>query len=135
MLAEREVRSEAAHAHPEGNGSGPRSPGSGRRGLVAIGIAGGLVPSPSALVVLLGSAALGRAWFGVLLVLAFGAGMATTLACAGLVAHQAASGLGRLAEAGRHPWLTRAATVMPALTAAAVIAVGASLAVRGLLSV
>jgi len=38
----------------------------GRRGLVALGLAGGLVPSPSAVVVLLGGIALGHAWFGIL---------------------------------------------------------------------
>jgi ABC-type nickel/cobalt efflux system permease component RcnA len=50
-----------------------------------MGVAGGLVPSPSAVLVLLGALALGRAWFGVLLVLAYGAGMALTLLGAGLV--------------------------------------------------
>jgi ABC-type nickel/cobalt efflux system permease component RcnA len=53
-------------------------------GLVAMGVAGGLVPSPSAVLVLLGALALGRAWFGLLLVLAYGAGMALTLLGAGL---------------------------------------------------
>ena len=107
----------------------------GRRGLVALGIAGGLVPSPSALIVLLGTAAIGRAWFGVLLVLAFGTGMAITLAGAGLLAHRAATGFGRLASAGRHPWVTRTAAVLPLITASAVLVVGASLAVRGLAAV
>jgi nickel/cobalt exporter len=37
----------------------------GRAGLVGMGVAGGLVPSPSALVVLLGAIGLGRTWFGV----------------------------------------------------------------------
>ena len=46
----------------------------GRRGLVGMGVAGGLVPSPSALVVLLAAVALGRTAFGVLLVLAYGLG-------------------------------------------------------------
>jgi ABC-type nickel/cobalt efflux system permease component RcnA len=58
----------------------------GRRGLATMGLVGGLVPSPSALVLLLGAVALGKAWFGVLLVLAFGLGMATTLAMVGLLA-------------------------------------------------
>src|SRR5207302_4288939 len=53
------------------------------RALVAMGFAGGLVPSPSALVVLLGAMALGRAWFGVVLVIAYGLGMAGTLTAAG----------------------------------------------------
>jgi ABC-type nickel/cobalt efflux system permease component RcnA len=122
------------HPHPDPQPAQPGVPG-GRRGLIALGIAGGLVPSPSALVVLLGTAALGRAWFGVLLVLAFGTGMAITLACAGLVAHRAATGFGRLAAAGRRPWIARVATVLPLLTASAVITVGASLALRGLVAV
>ncbi|MEU8764794.1 sulfite exporter TauE/SafE family protein [Streptomyces sp. NPDC048659] len=54
-------------------------------GLIGLGIAGGLVPSPSALVVLLGAVALGRTAFGVLLVIAYGLGMATTLTLAGLL--------------------------------------------------
>jgi ABC-type nickel/cobalt efflux system permease component RcnA len=51
-----------------------------------MGLIGGLLPSPSALVLLLGAVGLGRAWLGVLLVLAFGVGMATTLAVVGLLA-------------------------------------------------
>jgi len=35
--------------------------------LAAVGLVGGMVPSPSALLVLLGGIAIGRAWFGVLL--------------------------------------------------------------------
>lgn len=122
------------HQHPQQHPAVTEAPG-GRRGLVALGIAGGLVPSPSALIVLLGTAAIGRAWFGVLLVLAFGIGMAITLAGAGLLAHRAATGFGRLATAGRHPWVTRTAAVLPLITASAVLAVGASLAVRGLAAV
>ena len=54
------------------------------RSLVAMGFAGGLVPTPSAVVVLLGATAIGRAWFGVLLVLFYGLGMSVTLIAAGL---------------------------------------------------
>lgn len=57
------------HEHPE-----PKA-----RSMVAMGLAGGLSPSPSAVVVLLGAVALGRAWFGVLLVAGYGVGMAATL--------------------------------------------------------
>ena len=51
-----------------------------------MGVVGGLVPSPSALVVLLAATAAGRAWFGVVMVVAFGLGMAASLAAVGLVA-------------------------------------------------
>ena len=57
---------------------------SSRAGLVGMGVAGGLVPSPSALVVLLASVGLGRTVFGVLLVVAYGGGMAGTLTAVGL---------------------------------------------------
>jgi len=53
------------------------------RTAIAMGIAGGLTPSPSAVVVLLGAVALGRAWYGVLLVAAYGVGMAATLTAIG----------------------------------------------------
>ncbi|MDX8054337.1 sulfite exporter TauE/SafE family protein [Lentzea sp. BCCO 10_0798] len=70
------------HGHGHGRGHGHRHR---RAGLVGMGVAGGLVPSPSALVVLLGAIALGRTWFGVVLVLAYGLGMAATLTAAGLL--------------------------------------------------
>ncbi|MET8474518.1 sulfite exporter TauE/SafE family protein [Streptomyces sp. NPDC004856] len=54
------------------------------RGTLFLGFAGGLVPSPSAVVVLVGAAALGKAWFGLLLVLGYGAGLALTLTAVGL---------------------------------------------------
>jgi ABC-type nickel/cobalt efflux system permease component RcnA len=50
-----------------------------------MGVAGGVVPTPSALVVLLGANAVGRMWFGVLLVAMYGIGMAVTLTGAGYV--------------------------------------------------
>ena len=56
------------HPHPHDHDHTGAVPGAGRplgwRGLVALGLAGGLVPSPSAVVVLLGGIALGQAWFG-----------------------------------------------------------------------
>jgi ABC-type nickel/cobalt efflux system permease component RcnA len=92
-----------------------------------MGIAGGLVPSPSALIVLLGAAALGRTVFGVLLVLAYGVGMAGTLTAAGLL-------LIRLRDryAGRFGFLTRWRSVGPPATAALIVVVGLGLAGRAL---
>ena len=58
----------------------------GRWGVWVMGLVGGLVPSPSALLLLLAAVAVGRAWFGVVLVLAFGIGMALSLAAVGLLA-------------------------------------------------
>jgi nickel/cobalt exporter len=66
-----------SHTPPEG--------GFSKGGLVGLGVAGGLVPSPSALLVLLAATALGRTAFGVLLVLGYGVGMAGALSVAGLL--------------------------------------------------
>ena len=69
------------HSH-ETNGSGTL----GWRSLVALGLAGGLVPSASAVVLLLGAVSTGDPWFGMGLVFAFGIGMAVALVFAGLAA-------------------------------------------------
>jgi nickel/cobalt exporter len=96
-----------------------------RLAIVGMGVAGGLVPSPSALVVLLGAIGLGRTWFGVLLVLAYGAGMAAVLTAAGLL-------LIRLRDrwSGRLRLGARLSRLVPTGTAALVLLVGSALAVR-----
>ena len=116
------------HAHDHHHGRR-----AGRLGLAGIGLAGGLVPSPSALVVLLASIGMGRAAFGVLLVLAYGLGMAGTLTAAGLlllaVQRRVTTGRGRPARL-----LARIATTAPSawslLTSTLVLVVGVGLALR-----
>ncbi len=53
--------------------------------LIALGASGGLVPCPSALVLLLSSVALGRIGLGLTLLVAFSAGLAVVLSGIGLV--------------------------------------------------
>jgi ABC-type nickel/cobalt efflux system permease component RcnA len=96
-----------------------------------MGFAGGMVPSPSALVVLLGAVALRRVWFGLILVVAYGLGMAATLTTAGLLLDRAR----RLLERnGRHrsggPLVTLGRW-LPTVTATIIVIVGLGLAVRG----
>jgi len=55
------------------------------RSLMALGVSGGLLPCPSALVVMLGAIALGRTAFGLLLIVAFSVGLATVLTGIGLL--------------------------------------------------
>jgi len=102
------------------------------RALVAMGFAGGLVPSPSALVVLLGAIALGRAWFGVVLVIAYGLGMAATLTTAGVLLLRARRALDRRA-AGRPVSgpLVRLTGALPVATSSVIVVVGVFLAARG----
>jgi ABC-type nickel/cobalt efflux system permease component RcnA len=68
----------------------------GRRSLLALGISSGIIPCPSALVVLLAAVSLHRVVFGILLIVAFSTGLAAAL-----------TGIG-LALAGGLPLLLRA---------------------------
>jgi nickel/cobalt transporter (NicO) family protein len=102
-----------------------------RLSLLGMGIAGGLVPSPSALIVLLGAIGLGRTAFGVLLVVAYGVGMAAMLTVAGLV-------LVRVRDrwtTRRRRTLARLSALAPTGTAALVLCVGLGLAGRAALGV
>jgi nickel/cobalt transporter (NicO) family protein len=55
------------------------------RSLLALGISGGLLPCPSALIMMLGAIALQRVGFGLVLILAFSVGLASVLTAVGLV--------------------------------------------------
>ncbi|PZG18698.1 hypothetical protein C1I95_13055 [Micromonospora craterilacus] len=56
-----------------------------RRGLIALGLSGGLLPSPSAFLILVSGLLTGRSVGAVVIVLAFGAGMALTLTGVGVL--------------------------------------------------
>ncbi len=106
-------------------------PRAGSWRVLGMGFAGGLVPSPSALVVLLGATALGRVWFGVLLVVAYGLGMAAALVAAGALLVRARPRLDRWARGpGRIGVAVRA---LPVLTAGGLLVGGLSLAARAVL--
>lgn len=55
-----------------------------KRGLIALGTSGGLFPSPSAVLVMVGAVGLGRAGLGLALLAAFSLGLAATLTVVGL---------------------------------------------------
>jgi ABC-type nickel/cobalt efflux system permease component RcnA len=97
------------------------------RQLLTLGFAGGMVPTPSAVIVLLGATAIGRAWFGVALVVAYGIGMAATLLAAGLLLVWARS---RYELRGAGERMLRVAAVLPFVTAVAVTGGGVLLVVR-----
>ncbi|MGW1397537.1 nickel transporter [Streptomyces sp. NPDC002405] len=105
------------------------------RGTLFLGFAGGLVPSPSAVVVLVGAAALGQAWFGLLLVVAYGVGLALTLTAAGIAVVKLGSGVHRLLD-GRPRWTAGPAAALvrrtaPLGSACVVVALGAGLMLKG----
>lgn len=105
------------------------------RGLVGTGVASGVVPSPCALVVLLSAMALGRTVFGVVLVLAYGIGMASTLTLAGVLLVRVCDRLQRRERSTPlhgHRLVRSWTRVAPCLTAGLVVVVGVGLAVRSL---
>ncbi|MFC4070477.1 hypothetical protein [Actinoplanes subglobosus] len=125
------------HHHPHTGSDGGGGRFRRRLGLAGIGLAGGLVPSPSALVVLLGAIGLGRAGLGVALVIAYGLGMAATLTAIGLLLVVAQNRLSHLittrAWAGRLSTLTgRVAAGAPTATAALVVVVGLGIGLRAI---
>ncbi|MFO0892204.1 MAG: ABC transporter permease [Isosphaeraceae bacterium] len=72
---------------PEDHAEGPVAPAKASTGgLIGLGLAGGLVPCWDAVGLVILSAAVGRLATGVLIVLAFGAGMAAVLVAVGLLA-------------------------------------------------
>lgn len=97
------------------------------RSLLALGISGGLLPCPSALVVLLAAIAAGRVGYGLVLVVAFSVGLAATLTGIGLAFVYA----GRLLKnpAGRSATLVR---VLPVASAFVIACVGAALCYEAL---
>ncbi|MFF4843453.1 urease accessory protein UreH domain-containing protein [Streptomyces collinus] len=105
------------------------------RGTILLGFAGGLVPSPSAVVVLVGAAALGKAWFGLLLVVAYGAGLALTLTAAGFAVVRLGSGVSRVLDRRPrwtgHPLAGLLRRTLPLASALVVLALGAGLVLKG----
>ncbi|WP_329340926.1 nickel transporter [Streptomyces sp. NBC_00663] len=123
------------HAHTHGGFTHTHSTAPTLRGTILLGFAGGLVPSPSAVVVLVGAMALGQAWFGFLLVVAYGVGLALTLTAAGFAVVRLGTGMNRLLD--RRPrWTTHPITALvrrhaPLMSALLVVALGAGLVLKG----
>jgi ABC-type nickel/cobalt efflux system permease component RcnA len=124
------------HAHPHRMGrSRPRPrravPPAAAAQLDRDGRRRWLVPSPSALLVLLVDRA-GRPWFGLLLVVAYGLGMAGLLTGIGLLLARGRALLERRARTGaggpRWPLAGRLTRVLPVGTAALVLVVGIGVA-------
>jgi nickel/cobalt exporter len=96
------------------------------RSLLALGISGGLLPCPSALVVLLGAIALNRIGFGLILVLAFSLGLAGALTAIGILFIYA----GRLFT--RFPSQGRLIRFLPVLSALFVSVIGVGIFIKAL---
>jgi ABC-type nickel/cobalt efflux system permease component RcnA len=102
---------EASHTQPSGEET------MSSRALLALGVTGGIVPCPAALVVLLSAIALQRVGFGLLLIVAFSVGLAGVLMTLGLLMVSARHVIARVQGEGQlmTRWLP--------LTSAAVITI------------
>jgi ABC-type nickel/cobalt efflux system permease component RcnA len=109
------------HVHELPGGVPPLS----RRGLVVLATAGGLFPSPSALIVLVAAFTLGRVVLGLALIAAFSVGLAVTLTGVGL-----ALVYGRAAAERRG--ILRSVQFLPLVSAAAILILGLVFAADGL---
>lgn len=108
------------HHHGHHHGAGAPSPWS-RKGLLALGLSGGLMPSPSAFMVLVSGLLTGRVLFAVVLVLMFGVGMACTLTGVGVATLKGTALIGGRSSSAV---LTRMSTLLPRVAAYGVVAGG-----------
>jgi len=123
-----------AHSHDSSDlGSIPRGPIPGSplenirwRNLIPLAISGGLVPCPDAIAILLVAAAINRIVFGLSLIVSFSFGLAVILIAIGLLIVQGKELFKRL------QWFSKAALVMPIVSALIVLAAGAWLSVGAL---
>ena len=119
-----------AHAHHHGHAHHHQGPeheqGPSRRSLLAVGVSGGLLPCPSALVVLLAAISLHRVAYGLLLIVAFSLGLALSITGIGLVAVLAKRAFSRISFEGR---LVR---MLPALSALVILGAGLAMTIHAL---
>jgi nickel/cobalt exporter len=121
----------AAHLHVKGDHhdhghSHDHDPALGMRRLLGIGVSGGIIPCPTALVVLLAAISLHRVGYGLVLILAFSCGLAATMTGIGLLAVSAKRLFRRVELEGS---LIR---LLPALSALVVLALGIAMTARAL---
>ncbi len=97
------------------------------RNLFALGLVGGLVPSASAILILVGSIAAGRPAYGMVLTVAFGLGMAVVLVGVGVLLVRARGLIERWPRTDRlAPLLAR----LPIVTAVIFVIVGVAITLQ-----
>jgi ABC-type nickel/cobalt efflux system permease component RcnA len=119
------LRARRAHAHEHGHDHHHHDDVS-TRGLLAMGASAGLIPCPSALVVLLGAISQHQVLLGMLLIVAFSVGLAAAMTAVGIAVVYA----GRLTA--RVDFRGRAATALPVASGIVIVAVGLVLSARAI---
>ncbi len=102
------------------------------RNLLALGVSGGLLPCPSALVVMLGAIALQRVAFGLVLIVAFSLGLAGVLTAFGLALVYAGKLFSLLPDDGHFARGRRLVQLLPVGSALFITAVGVGITVQAL---
>ena len=110
------------HDHDHGHQHAPQE--LSRRSIVAMGASAGLIPCPSALVVLLGAISQHEIGLGLLLIVAFSAGLAATLTVLGLLVVHASRLATRFSP---NPVIV---TLLPAMSALVIVGLGCLLTAR-----
>ena len=117
-----------SHTHEEHHGHSHEIPNKVTLGsLLTLGISGGIVPCPGALVILLLAVALHRIAFGLLLLVAFSVGLAAILIAIGVLIVKARPFVERFSGDGR--WIQR----LPIASAVVIIAVGCAITFKTLM--
>jgi nickel/cobalt exporter len=98
------------------------------RSLLALGVSGGLLPCPSALVVMLSAIALGRVAFGIILIVFFSIGLAGVLTGIGLALVYAGKLFARLPATAP----LGALRILPVMSAAAIVVLGLAITLSAL---
>ncbi|MBA2460664.1 MAG: sulfite exporter TauE/SafE family protein [Actinobacteria bacterium] len=117
---------EHGHAHGPGGHHHHHGPAEGRAGLLGVGISAGIIPCPTALVVLLAAISLQRVGYGLVLIVAFSIGLAAAVTSIGLIAVTARRAFSRMSFDGP---VIRA---LPAVSAIAVLGLGLAMTLRAL---
>jgi nickel/cobalt exporter len=115
-----------SHGHSHGHGQ-PLT----MRGLIGLGVSGGLVPCPSALVVLIAAISQHRIGLGMVLILAFSLGLAATLTAVGLAVIWGGRALQRL-RLERRVFGGRLAGALPAVSASVIVLAGTLITLRAI---
>jgi nickel/cobalt exporter len=122
------------HSHEHGHGHDhPHSPEGPitMKSLIGLGVSGGIVPCPSALVVLIAAISQHRVGLGMVLILAFSIGLAATLTAIGLAVIYGERLVARL-RPDRRLFGARFAGALPAISASVIVIVGAMITVRAM---
>jgi ABC-type nickel/cobalt efflux system permease component RcnA len=121
------VQRTAHHDHDHHHHHTPEKLSAGA--LIAMGASAGLLPCPSALVVLLGAISQHQIGLGIVMIVAFSLGLAMTLTVLGLLVVYAGRLGARLPEGSR---IARVAPYLPAVSALLIVIVGGVLTAQAI---